>query len=138
MPRTDAKSWHPTVEQCTTVIYELKHNKAPDAGEWTTESAKAAFLLPHLGSMAHPFGTSASWGRPGKDWHAHTLVCLKKLSGGHRPILISSVWIKLLSRLLLKEAGTPLKELVKETQFGTGQRDLVRIWRSSWRIPTPH
>ena len=42
----DAKSWHPTVEQCTTVMYELKHNKAPDVGGWTTESAKAVFLLP--------------------------------------------------------------------------------------------
>ena len=39
-PPVDAKSWHPTVEQCTTVIYELKHNKAPDVGGWTTESAK--------------------------------------------------------------------------------------------------
>ena len=44
----DAKSWHPTVEQCTIVIHELKPNKAPDVGGWTTESAKAVFLLPHL------------------------------------------------------------------------------------------
>ena len=47
-------------------------------------------------------------------------MCLKKPAGGHRPILISSVWIKLISRLLLKEAGAPLKELVKDIQFGVG------------------
>ena len=42
-PPMDAKSWRPTVEQCTAVIYELKRNKAPDVGCWTTESAKAVF-----------------------------------------------------------------------------------------------
>ena len=31
------------VEQRATVIHELKHNKAPDVGGWTTESAKAVF-----------------------------------------------------------------------------------------------
>ena len=55
-----------------------------------------------------------------RTWHAHKLVCLKKPQGGHRPILISSVWIKLISRLLLKEAGAPLKELVQNVQFGVG------------------
>ena len=46
-PLVDAKSWHPTVEQCTTVIYELKHNKAPDVGGWTTESAvRNGFVVP--------------------------------------------------------------------------------------------
>ena len=49
-----------------------------------------------------------------------SLVCLKRPTGGHRPILTSSVWIKLISRLLLKEAGTPLKDLFKGTQFGVG------------------
>ena len=53
----DAKSWHPTVEQCTTVIYELKHNKAPDVGGWTTESAKAVFyyrISQHSGLHGSP------------------------------------------------------------------------------------
>ena len=45
---------------------------------------------------------------------------LKNQPGGHRPILISSAWIKLISRLLLQEAGDPLKDLVKDTQYGVG------------------
>ena len=48
------------------------------------------------------------------------LFVSKNLRGGHRPILISSVWIKLTSRLLLKEAGAPLKDLVQDAQFGVG------------------
>ena len=49
-----------------------------------------------------------------KSWHP--IVA----QGGHGPILISSVWIKLISRLLLKEAGAPLKELIQNVQFGVG------------------
>ena len=120
----DAKSWHPTVEQCTTVIYELKQNKAPDVGGWTTESAKAVFLLPHLPSLWTAWLTRIAHLHPdtcqARTWHAHKLVCLKKPQGGHRPSLISSVWIKLISRLLLREAGAPLKELVQNVQFGVG------------------
>ena len=120
----DVKSWHPTVEQCTTVIYELKHNKAPDVGGWTTESAKVIFALPHLPPLWTTWLTQVGQAHPEKcqarTWHAHKLVCLEKPTGGHRPILISSVWIKLISRLLLKEAGAPLKALVKDTQFGVG------------------
>ena len=123
-PSVDAKSWHPTVEQCTTVIYELKHNKAPDMGGWTTESAKVVFLLPHLPvlwtarltRLAHLYPETCQ----ARTWHAHKLVCLRKPQGGHRPILVSSVWIKLISRLLLKEAGAPLKEPVQNVQFGVG------------------
>ena len=121
-PPVDAKSWRLTVEQCTTVIYELKHNKALDVGGWTTESAKAVFLLPRLPRLWVAWLTHMAQTHPGqcqaRTWHAHKLVCLKKPTGGHRPI--SSVWIKLISRLLLKEVGTPLKDLVKATQFGVG------------------
>ena len=121
----DAKSSHPTVEQCTTVTYELKHNKAPDVGGWTTESAKAVFLLPHLPALWTAWLTRIAHLHPeacqARTCHAHKLVCLfKKPAGGRRPILISSVWVKLTSRLLLKEAGAPLKELVKHIQFGVG------------------
>ena len=93
-------------EQCTTVIYELKHNEAPDVGGWTTETAKPLFLLPRLPVLwiawliriahLHPEACQA------RTWHAHKLVCLKKSAMGHRPILISSAWIKLISRLLLR------------------------------------
>ena len=125
--RAKNSSWHPTVEQCATVIYELKHNKAPDAGGWTTESAKAAFRLPRLPPLWGAWLTHLVQAHPGieraKAWHAHKLVCLKKPTGGHRPILISSVRIKLLSGLLLKEAGGPLK---------------IRSRCSSWRARTPH
>ena len=121
-PSVDAKSWHPTVEQCSTVIYELKHHKAPDVGGWTTESAKAVFLLPHLPVLWTAWLTRIAQLHPdtcqARTWHARKLVCLKKPQGGHRPILISSVWIKLISRLLLKEAGAPPKQLVQNVQFG--------------------
>ena len=40
MPTVHARSWHPTFEQFTGAVCELKHNKAPDVGGWTTESAK--------------------------------------------------------------------------------------------------
>ena len=46
--RVDARSWHPAVEQCTIVTHEFKPNKALDVGLWTTDSAKAVFLLPRL------------------------------------------------------------------------------------------
>ena len=69
----------------------------PSWGAWLT----------HL-AQAHPCVDRA------RTWHARKVVCLQKLLRGYRPILISSVWVKLLSRLLLKEAGAPLKELVKE------------------------
>ena len=65
-PPMDAKGWHPTVEQCTTVIYELKHNTAPDAGGWITESAKAVFLLPHLPQLRELRG-----GRGSPNWRNH-------------------------------------------------------------------
>ena len=109
-PSVDAKSWHPTVEQRATIVYELKH-KAPDVGGWATESAKAVFLLPHLPALWTAWLTRIAHLHPetcqARTWHAHNVVCLRKPQGGHRPILISSVWIKLISRLLLKEAGAP-------------------------------
>ena len=99
-PPADAKSWRPTVEQCITVIYELKHNKAPDVGGWSTESAKAVFLLPHLPALWTAWLTRIAHLHPeacqARTWHAHKLVCFKKPAGGHRPILISSVWIRLI------------------------------------------
>ena len=98
-PSADAKSWHPMVEQCTTVIYEFKHNKAADAGGWATESAKAVSLLPHLPPLWGAWLAHLAQAHPGADqartWHAHKRVCLKKPAGGHHPILISSVWIKM-------------------------------------------
>ena len=75
----DAKTWRPTVERCTTVIYELKHNKAPDAGGWATESAKAVFLLPHLPPLWVTWLTHVAQTHPNacqaRTWHAHKLVC---------------------------------------------------------------
>ena len=93
-------------------------------GGWTTESAKAVFLLPHLPALWTAWLTRIAQLHPeacqARTWHAHKLVCLKNPAGGPHPILISSVWIKMISRLLLKEAGAPLKELVKDIQFGVG------------------
>ena len=120
-----SKSWHSTVEPFTTVIYELRHNKAPDVGGWTTENAKAVFLLPHLPALWTAWLTRIAHLHPdtcqARTWHAHKLVCLKKKKpqGGHRPILISSVWIKLISSLLLKEAGARARHWFK-IQFGVG------------------
>ena len=88
------------------------------------KSAKAALFLLHLPALWRAWLTHLAQAHPEEDrarnWRARKLVCLKKLTGGHRPMLFSSVLIKLLSRLLLKEAGAPLKELVQETQFGVG------------------
>ena len=58
-PQTDAKSWHRTVEQCATVIYELKHNKAPQK--------KSGASSPTSSAIMGALGASATWGKPGKD-----------------------------------------------------------------------
>ena len=67
----DAKSWHPTVEQCTTVIYELKHNKTPDVGGWTTGKCQSGFSITAspspLDCMAHQNCSPSPGHMPGKD-----------------------------------------------------------------------
>ena len=117
MPTVDARSRHPTNEHCTTVTYELKHNNAVG---WTTESAILPHHLPPLWGawLTHIVQGSPDHARA-RAWHAHKSVFANLQEA---TVLSSSalVWVKLLSRLLLKEAGAPLKELAENTQFGVG------------------
>ena len=48
------------------------------------------------------------------------LVALEKPGGGTRPILIGTIWAKVLSHLLLREARPPLQPHLEHRQFGVG------------------
>ena len=91
-PPVDAKSWHPTVEQCTIVIYELKRNKAPDVGGWTTER-KAVFLLPHLPALCTAWLTLRTFSL-GLELHMVDWLSLPKWDLIYKPkSCCSSVWL---------------------------------------------
>ena len=82
------------------------------AGHWRLDRRKAPKLSIRclisliLGSMAQSLRGDA-----------HELVCFKRNTRGHGPILISSVWLKIISKLLLKEAGALLKDATEDAQM---------------------
>ena len=50
----------------------------------------------------------------------HRLVALAKPGGSTRPILIGTIWAKVLSHLLLREARPALQPHLEQKQFGVG------------------
>ena len=50
----------------------------------------------------------------------HRLVALEKPGGGTRPILTGTIWAKVLSHLLLREARPALQPHMERRQFGVG------------------
>ena len=118
-------SWQSTAKQFQDAMCRLKKGHAADSGGWTTELAQGALSNPQvrpevlkwlhgLAICLHPF-----FGRQGLT-HYHKLVCLDKGGGGVRPILISKLWTKLVSHLLLAQARPDLEPFLKGKQFGIG------------------
>ena len=121
----DPTCWQPTEKHFQEAICRLKKGRAADSGGWTTELAQSALSNPQvrpevlkwlhgLAICLNPF-----FGRQGLT-HYHKLVCLDKGGGGVRPILISMIWTKLVSHMLLAQARPDLEPFLKGKQFGIG------------------
>ena len=121
----DPQAWHPTMQQFTKAVRRLKRQKAPDSGGWTTETAESCLEDPRARQLVLQWITSQAGsptpysGRRGLV-HYHKLVCLDKGNGGVRPILIGTLWTKILSHLLLAQARPDLDIHLEERQFGIG------------------
>ena len=121
----DPTCWQPTERHFQEAICRLKKGRAADSGGWTTELAQSALSNPQVrpevlkwlhgqAICLNPF-----FGRQGLT-HYRELVCLDKGGGGVRPILISMIWTKLVSHMLLAQARPDLEPFLKGRQFGIG------------------
>ena len=80
-----------TGQQCLGALHEFKLSKAPNMGGWITENLHVAPPHSLMGRMANATACvkGARVARSQIAWCA-----LKRATGGRRPILISTVWLK--------------------------------------------
>ena len=98
--------WHPTLGEFKKALTRLKPGKALDLGGWSSEILQSAFKTPHLRDLGHKWlvQTAVSTtlhARRAEMLHATKLVALDKGGWQLRPICASTIWVKLLSYLLL-------------------------------------
>ena len=117
--------WHPTPGEFKKALTRLKPGKALDLGGWSSEILQNAFKTPNLRDLGHQWlvQTAVSTtlhARRAEMMHATKLVALDKGGGQIRPICVSTIWVKLLSYLLLPQAREHLDPHLRGSQFGVG------------------
>ena len=114
-----------TEDQVRRALLKLKPGKAADAGGWTAEAIWAVARLPRCRPLMAEWltrvGTSEQ-ARPARLQllRTHRVVALEKPGRSTRPILIGTIWAKVLSHLLLREARPALQPHMEHRQFGVG------------------
>ena len=100
----DPTYWQPTEKHFQEAICRLKKGRAADSGGWTTELAQSALSNPQVDLRSQ----MAAW--PGHMPHPLPQTCLsRQRRWGVRPILISMIWTKLVSHMLLAQARPDLE-----------------------------
>ena len=117
--------WQPTLGEFKKAVSRLKTGKALDLGGWSSELLQHSMNTPHLRDLGHQWVVHMAvatnlHARRAEMMHATKLVALDKGGGQLRPICVSTIWVKLISYLLLPKARECLDPHLQGHQFGVG------------------
>ena len=117
--------WQPTLGEFKKALSRLKVGKAQDLGGWSSELLQHSLHTPYLRDLGHKWVVHMAvatnlHARRSELLHATKLVALDKGGGQLRPICVSTIWVKLISYLLLPEARECLDPHLQGRQFGVG------------------
>ena len=117
--------WQPTLGEFKKALSRLKTGKAQDLGGWSSELLQHSLHTPYLRDLGHKWVVQMAvathlHARRSELLHATKLVALDKGGGQLRPICVSTIWVKLISYLLLPKARECLDPHLQGRQFGVG------------------
>ena len=117
--------WQPTLGEFKKALSRLKTGKAQDLGGWSSELLQHSLQTPYLRDLGHKWVINMAvatnlHAKRSELLHATKLVALDKGGGQLGPICVSTIWVKLISYLLLPKARECLDPHLQGRQFGVG------------------
>ena len=120
----DPELWHPAEAAWQTAAGKLKDSKALDPGGWSHEAVKAIWRSPGARTKLVRWLDQLMWESDEhmlQLLHVHRPVLLSKPgTDAVRPILISTVWHKLMTSAVTLTLRPLLLPAIEDTQFGVG------------------